>query len=67
MPRTVLKNEFSRNFLAIIPDLTTNSVSLVISSSSITIVPLDAEFSGWRILKRASERFLKVYIPGSDS
>ena len=39
------KNDFSSNLIAIIPDLTTNLVFLVISSSLIRISLLDCGYS----------------------
>ena len=65
--KIVLKNDFTSNWLAIIPCFTTNLVFMVISSNSISTELLNISYAGWRMLKRASERSLKVKIPGSIS
>ena len=61
------KNNFSRNLIATIPDLTTNLVFLVVSSNSKTIALLGSGYSGRKMLKRAWEISLKLYKPGSNS
>ena len=53
--------------MAVITEFTTNLIFLEISSNSVTISLLDSGYSSWRMLKRASERSLKVQIPGCNS
>ena len=56
----MLKNDFSSNVMAIIPGLTTNFVFMVMSSNSKSTELLNTLYSGWKMLKRASEISLKV-------